>query len=96
MTELDKVAVIEKFFPEIITEKIFNSEVKKAINFDKLKDILSINISDAPEAWKNFAPVRGWIHKFWHGAKYLHWGRQPRRLETFKTIVPEQSQNDLH
>lgn len=50
MTELDKVAVIEKFFPEIITEKIFNSEVKKAINFDKLKDILSINISDAPEA----------------------------------------------
>ena len=47
----NKIEMLEKIFPEVITEKIFDGEIKKVVNFDKLKDILSDNISDAPEAY---------------------------------------------
>lgn len=48
---MNNIELIEKIFPEVITEKDFDGEIKKAINFDKLKDILSGDISDTPEAY---------------------------------------------
>lgn len=48
---MNNIELIEKIFPEVITEKDFDGEIKKAINFDKLKEILSGEISDAPEAY---------------------------------------------
>lgn len=54
----DKIALLEKIFPEVITEKNFDGEIKKAVDFDKLKDILQNNISDAHESY-NFT----WVGK---------------------------------
>ena len=55
MTSLEKLAEI---FPECITEKNFNGELKKAVDFDLLKNILSENISDSKESY-NFT----WVGK---------------------------------
>ncbi len=46
-----KISLIEKIFPEVITEKNFDGTIKKAVDFDKLKEILSEEISDAPESY---------------------------------------------
>jgi len=53
-----KFEQLAKIFPEVITEKNFDGEIKKAVDFDKLKDILSDNISDLPESY-NFT----WVGK---------------------------------
>lgn len=56
-----KFEQLAKIFPEVITEKNIDGEIKKAVDFDKLKDILSDNISDSHESYdftwvgKNFA-----------------------------------------
>lgn len=48
---MDKISLIEKIFPEVITEKNFDGVLKKAVDFNKLKEILSDEISDAPESY---------------------------------------------
>lgn len=53
-----KFEQLEKIFPEVITEKLFDGKIKKAVDFDKLKDILSENISDSPERYEFF-----WVGK---------------------------------
>ena len=40
----DKILQLEKIFPEVITEKNFDGVIKKAVDFDKLKEILSVEI----------------------------------------------------
>ena len=47
----NKISQLEKIFPEVITEKNFDGVIKKAVDFDKLKEILSGEISDAPESY---------------------------------------------
>lgn len=48
----DKILQLEKIFPECVTEKRGdNGELVKAVNFDLLKQILTENFSDAPEAY---------------------------------------------